>query len=883
MSTANAEADEEERQDVAPPSFQLNLVENAATVGTSVAHVSGLPAGHRAATSRFSRSTPIKFHKERMQALIAGLDEPSSLEVKENHATKGKSRQRAPKGRPRDRGRTGDTVEESAEWDVEPSSQDKKAAQHFEEEWHEIEPISSENDDIGLPNTVHEGHEGASLLPHPERGRRKKSTRRRLIELESIGIDAQGKPIEILVLNNPNKLVRPFRVLPTMEDETGPGLPLDPQAVYASQDTSFSDEVRQNVEEFKPQEKIIRKIDFESLMNSLRDSFTAWQLVAYLNEGTWDPAPDVDSEPSFPWILKKSLWKSNEPDPLRWGDLTSKQRRAATILTGKWGLEIQEQVEGLGESVFWLKPNVFQLITQSSSGIIERLSNDFLDTSKNERISTHLEECRIGVYTGRPNVNLILSRLDEIARSIKSQTISVQQVEQENLTKLVLDELAAITETVLQYDSDNATLDVSWLPTNPLVSGAEQVEGPADVVFRLLVGRQAVPHTSRVLAMSGTEPSVSKDSLFLNYRRGRRGMSWRDKLRQWYRCVNPVGKAVDTETPTLKFAKKVTLPQPKPESMSPGERAEVVATFGHILLAKPTIRAATLENHARRVLSTRIPHPAALTAVTDAHVSSSQKTTIVLHFTSDITATATTSTNSPEGAVIPQVRLHVPVDSSSNLSDFSVPDTAALEAIIPWHQSDVLLPEQSVDVRLTHTRILPLSSKEQPSLQEFLQASQFNLLQGQLHTPSRTTFSIPNKWLSSSSSTSTTTEQEHTDETTDKPYMFAGLEIQQTVSTEWHGHTLQYSSIEAGQHAGQQQSLSLIAGPPQASNSSDPLTRDELASFLTLVAQTASGVHFSWDHGHMLMREKPQQEQVSEDMMDEQATDTEQEAAYERA
>ncbi|KAG5943292.1 hypothetical protein E4U59_000482 [Claviceps monticola] len=872
-----------------PRSAQVSRMCLACRLGIAqrpVAFRARLPSSFSTPSQRRLASDTTIYSKERMQALIAGVDEPSSLEVKENHATKGKSRQRAPKGRPRGRDRTGDTVEESAEWDVEPSSQDKEAAQHFEEEWHEIEPISSENDDIGSPNTVHEGHEGhegASLRPHDEIYRRKKSTRRRIIEFESIGIDAQGKPIEILVLNDPNKLVRPFRVLPTMKDETGPGLPLDPQAVYASQDTSFSDEVRQNVEEFKPQEKIIRKIEFESLMNSLRNSFTAWQLVAYLNEGTWDHAPDVDSEPSFPWILRKSRWKSNEPDPLRWGDLTSKQRRVATILTGKWGLEIREQVEGLGESVFWLKPNVFQLITQSSSGIIERLSNDFLDTSKNERISTHLEECRIGVYTGRPNVTTVLSRLDEIARSIKSQTISIQQVEQENLTKLVLDELAAITETVLQYNSDNATLDVSWLPTNSLISGAEQVEGPADVVFRLLVGRQAVPHTTRVLAMSGTEPSVSKDGLFLNYRRGRRGMSWRDKLRQWYRCVNPVGKAVDTETPTLKFAKKVTLPQPKPGAMSPGERAEVVATFGHILLAKPTVRAATLENHERRVLSTRIPHPAALTAATDAHVSSSQKTTIVLHFTSDITATATTSTNSPEGAIIPQVRLHVPVDSSSNLSDFSVPDTAALEAIIPWHQSDVLLPEESVDVRLTHTRILPLNSKEQPSLQDFLQASQFNLLQGQLHTPSRTTFSIPNKWLSSSSSSaSTTTEQEHTDETTDKPYMFAGLEIQQTVSTEWHGHTLKYSSIEAGQHAGQQQSLSLIAGPPQASNRSDPLTRDELASFLTLVAQTASGVHFSWDHGHMLMREKPQQEQVTEDTMDEQATDTDQEAAYER-
>jgi len=93
---------------------------------------------------------------------------------------------------------------------------------------------------------------------------------------------------------------------------------------------------------------------------------------------------------------------------------------------------------------------------ESSSGIIQRLSNDFINRSKNERISTHLEECRLGIYTGKPNVTTILSRLDEVVQTIKSQTVSVAQIESENLTWSVLDELENITKTALQYDAKSA-------------------------------------------------------------------------------------------------------------------------------------------------------------------------------------------------------------------------------------------------------------------------------------------------------------------------------------------------------------------------------------------------------------------------------------------
>ncbi|KAG6001397.1 hypothetical protein E4U21_004403 [Claviceps maximensis] len=844
--------------------------------------------------------------KERIEALISGKLDETSRGLKSKHAIKRKHLRGLPKGRPR-----GKPVQELAEWDNKPARRDTNVAQFVGNARHDVSSALMENNDDDdnnndnndnnndnnnnnndnknndknndnyiLPDFVQGGDEAASLHPGHKRNVREKTFLHGLLDCQSLGINALGRPAEAIILKNPN-IMRPARKpKPFIEDKPAdPAPPLNWQNALP-QDEDIWEEVWQNIEEIRPQDTtVVRRKDFDKLMTRLLDGFTMEQLTAYLNNGAWDNSRNV--KPSYPWILEQSPWTSVETESNQLKNLTSKERRAMLILSAKWKLEIQEHIEGLGGKVLWVDPNVFKLITQSSSGIIERLSNDFLNRSKNERISTHLQECRLGIYTGKPNVTTIISRLDEIVQTIQSQTISVARIKSENLTGLVLDELANITKTALQYDAENAKLNVSWLaPSN---SSTGQVETPADIVFRLLIGRETVPHITGVHVMSGDKPSGSDDSFFLIHQREKRGMSWRDKLRQWYRHVNPVGKAIDMEKPTLNLKENIALVQPN-VSMSSDEQAEVVATFGHILHSTPSVRPAKSggsgSGSTRRVLSTCIPHPAALTLVTsDAEIPRTQKTAIVLHFTPDITTTTSPSASaSSRRRASPLLRLRIPVHPP-NVSEFSIPDTAILEAIIPWNQSDILLPGASVDVRLTQTRLLPLDIKSQGFLQDFLDASQFDLLQGKLHTPSRTTFSIPNRWSSFSPSSSSKKQDKKKDKKQDKaqgknadttniPYMFTGLEIQQTIAIEWHGHTLQYSSIEAGQHAGQQQKLSLIAGPPQDQHQDRKSpTREQLLSFLTLVDETASGVHFSWDHGYKLMQEKAKEE-FSLDMMD---------------
>lgn len=400
---------------------------------------------------------------------------------------------------------------------------------------------------------------------------------------------------------------------------------------------------------------------------------------------------------------------------------------------------------------------------------------------------------------------------------------------------------------------------MSWLP-EPNTFNAH-TETPADVVLRLLKGKNAVSQNAGVQILTNVK---SKKGVFLTHQRDKRSMGWRDKLETWSRYVNAVGKPTEKAQKPLDFARNINLV--RPDVQSPNDKLEIKATFGHILHTEQDIRPAKLAK-SRRILTPVIPHPAALTLVTaDTPAPSTQKTAIVLNFAPDSSSAAAFSSTAP------QIRLRIPINPFADLSNFSFPDTSVLEAVIPWQESDILLPDQSVDTRIHQTRLIPLDVK-QDSLQEFLHASEFNLLQGRLRTPSRTTFSIP-EFLFSEQITAI-------DANSVLPYMFMGLEIHQTIDMEWKSHTLRYSSIEAGQHSGQQQQLSLTASPPSGDGETSP---EQLEDFLKLVEETACGTHFSWDEGYKLMKERSVEE-FTWDMMDteyaEQETDSAEESNLE--
>jgi hypothetical protein len=334
-------------------------------------------------------------------------------------------------------------------------------------------------------------------------------------------------------------------------------------------------------------------------------------------------------------------------------------------------------------------------------------------------------------------------------------------------------------------------------------------------------------------------PKDKSNAQFVPHHREKRSMAWRDKLLKWARYVSATEKSSPSRLEPLKLASRFSLPKPPSTIQSSGHETRLSATFGHILHTN-TI----LPGSGRRMLSPVVPHPAALTSIAPEEQPIQRGAAIILKFAPEHTDSQDSSASSD--STIPQVHLRLPIDPDTDLSTFRIPPNSTLNGIIPSHTSDILFPTENVDVRMAKEHVVPMDVK-QPSLQKFLAASEFNLLEGRLRTPSQTTLTVPSNL-----------GDENNSQTQQVLYMFTGLEIHQTVETAWKAYTLRYTSIEAGQHGGQRQELSLHPPPffsSSCSSASDPASEPyNEQDLLQAVEDIVTGRLFPWNRGHALMR-----------------------------
>ncbi|KKO98827.1 hypothetical protein THAR02_09077 [Trichoderma harzianum] len=700
--------------------------------------------------------------------------------------------------------------------------------------------------------------------PEPKRGfKARKDFHDELVQSRSVSVAALGEQIDAIMLKNPNEMKRPKRAVRRVQDdaaETTVKLDTERDNMVDVKEESDEEAMRaamKNINDLRPVDKtVLRMKDFDSLANTLLDGFTFNQLAKYFNEKrlALSSKRDRGKQLRYPWILKQEPWVASKPD--HWGPLRPKQRQVIMIMQILWNLEVQEQVEGLGRTLVWLQPRIFELIASPNSAVLELLSRDFLYQSNKEKITTSFEDHRINIYARKSTIPAILSHLDETVKSIRSQKISSGFIQEHDLDEKLLRELERITKTHIAYDENNKELEISWLQKQHLASAG--TESPADIALRLLLEQTTKDTQTSVHIITSSDVSNTKDGGFVSHQRENRSMSWKDKLRQWSRFVTPVGQAtilrddIAMQFPDIISDLKVA------EGTEPVH--QVTASFGHVLHGKHLQTVAAMAKH-RQLLSPVLPHPASFTSIMEEDKPTTQRATIVLNFSPHPNHSFAKYDSAP-----PMIQLQLPVNPDSDLTGSSLPPGSALFGVAAQHINDVLLPSESVDVRLTQNYLLPLDASQE-SVKEFLSQSEFNLAQGVLQTPSKAKFSIPKAWV-----TKAKTTRKPSKATINVPYIFMGLEIHQTVQLEFHGHTLCYNSINAGRHGGHRQELSLQAGPLQGKDE-PPFMLDEAEAsrFLSLVEGVATGKYFSWHNGSQLMRETPDvgtlEDEVAEDQL----------------
>ncbi|KAM3514280.1 hypothetical protein MY11210_002070 [Beauveria gryllotalpidicola] len=664
-----------------------------------------------------------------------------------------------------------------------------------------------------------------------------------LLTHQHLGVSALGRPVEALILKDPNRMRRSRKQIPVLKP--------DATEEVAEVDLKWTDyiakpddeqnlvlEAWDNIDEMRPTEtKTITAREYHRIVAALVDGFTQGQLSSYLTmKHSQELEAQATEEPQmYPWIQKQTPWKAAYQI-----ELESKKPKyicAAAIVDKIWKLEVREQVESLGRALIWVHPIAFRLLTGHGRPVLEAIQREMLNPGNHERLAAKSEESRIGIYASKAAIAPILERLNGVAQAATSAKLSTEHVKKENLTQPILNNLASITTTIIEKSSGGNELIVHWIadsdrpkPTSLGPGTSVLLERPADVVWRLLMAAQSAHEadanlSSKMMTRTG-RGKKPKGAVYIDYHREDRSKSWRDKLRSWTRYTDAVGKPDEKrKLQPLKLATRVELPELPPSPITDAASVSEVtfATLGHVLHLKEAVKASTKKNFnkTRRILSPIIPHPAALTTLSAGDDPVTQSTAIILNFSPDPTV--------PHDGALPRVRLTLPVDETTDLSNFNFPPSSTLHAVTAQRVQDLLLPTESVDARLTQQRLVALDA-DQPALQQFLAASEFNLLQGRLRTPSRISLSLPAA-------------------AAEAPYLFMGLEVHQAVETRLAGHTIRYESIEAGQHGGQRQELSLHRAP-----ATEKIQRND--GFLQLVEDVVSGNVFSWNDGPALMQKR---------------------------
>lgn len=382
------------------------------------------------------------------------------------------------------------------------------------------------------------------------------------------------------------------------------------------------------------------------------------------------------------------------------------------------------------------------------------------------------------------------------------------------------------------------------------------------MVFRLMVGL-TIPGTHNVLQCIPSKGEDEVGGQFVSVRRQTRAMSWRDKLGRWFRVVDPITKSSwsTKDSSPLDLASSTDLPEQ--EVPSTGKNGTTTATFGHILHSEVQ-DSMKLLSRKRHILLPFTPHPAAFSALKpEDDKTLEETTTIIMNLVPHKERKRGRSSDAQKGVKEPAVRIKIPVKPDADFANFRLPDDLTAECFVSWHVNDLLLPTEAVDVRLQHERSEPLSVTNL-DLQEFLKASLFNLAEGKLRTPAQATLKIPGAWMDEGRTGSSNTKSKKV------LYDFRGTEIHNIVEMPWRGHTLRYSSIEAGQQGGQRQEITLKAGSPGESPVKFDLERRQ--SFLQLVEDMATEKCFSWYEGHKSIKSR-QLEDYSYNLPEKELTD----------
>ncbi|KAF3768815.1 hypothetical protein M406DRAFT_71789 [Cryphonectria parasitica EP155] len=763
------------------------------------------------------------------------------------------------------------------------------------------------------------GHE-SKQLPKPKANAYRKGNTLLREDRARLSVAALGKEAEIIVLREGGEWKR--RIMKEEIEAADEDLGIEE---HIDQEEGLSlDIVLENIDELRPQHRILPTNEFKRVLEDLMKGFTVPQLHGYVQRHRQRLA-DGDESPFFgvlpellkpqPWTLEQTQWTPETPNALQDVDpqlrgyilksMRHKQRLTMQLMRECWGISAQELMDGPGVLELRIRDPEFKLLTLGAQRWLQNICRVHLGDGPGRSIQVVRSKKMIRIVAPKGVAEVCLSAINETLQKMKTKRFKLESNIMEKVSTSMIEDLSKATNTAVELNKDQKELIVTWIHIRSETESA--LEDSGDVVFRLLQATNASVRTGKTLAIY---PNTKGKGRLVDAIGGKEKLSWSDRHQRWARLCLPL----NTEAPqiatswpldesiikykvqatpedlilptsTLKakhdeFYKSLagvplTFPraqekvvQPAPTEPTPSSwlpfRVRTNAVFGHILHLNDDSVAQDLNSKtpdnvdpssSPRALHPLIPPLAGMQLPGWVPYKSppSMTSLVLLRF-----SPYSENPSQPPDPLAPHLELRI------KATDEEIIEIDSLRAISHTHVSDILLPTEQVDIRVTQRLVAELPREKIYTLEamaplvRFLDDARLEVHRGKLVTPPRlenlalpmwmfyqpeddadspflsktprrrapadpTKASRPRSSKSRTSKSKTTLEplpaytEAHRSSTYNalRPisYTFSGLELHRPVNTTFNGWCLNYTSIEAGQGGRRRAELSLDAVP----------------------------------------------------------------------
>ena len=376
----------------------------------------------------------------------------------------------------------------------------------------------------------------------------------------------------------------------------------------------------------------------------------------------------------------------------------------------------------------------------------------------------------------------------------------------------------------------------------------DSLNSKIDIVRRLLLASR--PYHERVHHDLACDSSSTKAAAFITYSKTE-GLSWRDKLRQWTRWISPIGKEgtaqpVKEEGDKKPLSSASTTAQIQQALESPTSTSDTLqysdedktwesryftktsALMGAVLHSSLESEPASPGDKLLRktnfinAFSTTVPNLSRVLSKALAMNEGKTLEYLVLKFQPDPFTTPTNSLETSQQqslpgsaaalTTFPPIELRFSVDPKSRETKLT-----SVLAMIHEKQTDVMLPEKTVDIRFQQRTTCRLRRHLHRRTEDFFENSLLILKGGsKLEIPPRIVVPIARRLckgdgfdISGQNTDSAGKNRVREDDVTDVPYLFTGLELRSTLVFKLNGWRLFYTSISAGRAGGRRSELKI--------------------------------------------------------------------------